>query len=123
MPNLGLKHIFELNSAELFIKINNKWYFEIVFPVKNLEYERWILGKIFMRKYPIKFSPFDRLIGFYIKSNEGETEKEKEKKEKEKEIEKINNNMNSSRIYIYIIIIIVALVFTCVGLFLGKKIF
>ena len=118
IPNIYAKHIFELKSEELFIQLNNKWYFEIIFPTKDSDYERWILGRIFMRKFPVKFSPSNHLIGFYIKPNEGETEKDK--KEKEKEINSINNNSN---LYIYIIIIVVALIFTGVGLYIGKKIF
>ena len=118
MPNLGLNHIFELKSEELFIKVNNNWYFQIVFLVKDLEYERWIMGKIFLRKYPVKFSPFNRLIGFYIKPNNEEINQD------DKE-QKGNNSIsnNNSKIYIYIIIIIVALAFTGLGLFLGQKFF
>ena len=119
MPNIGLHHIFEFKSEELFIKVNNNWYFQIVFPVKDLEYERWIIGRIFMRKYPVKFSPFSRLIGFYIKPNNGEINQD-DKQQKDKE--PISNN-NGNKIYIYIIIIVVALAFTGLGLFLGKKFF
>jgi hypothetical protein len=119
MTNIGLHHIFEFKSEELFIKVNNNWYFQIVFPVKDLEYERWIIGRIFMRKYPVKFSPFSRLIGFYIKPNNGEINQD-DKQQKDKE--PISNN-NGNKIYIYIIIIVVALAFTGLGLFLGKKFF
>ena len=123
IANIRQHHIFELNNQELFVKINNKVYFEIVFPVKNLDYERWILGKIFMRKYPVKFSPTSRLLGFYIKPNEGEINKDE--KENKKNPNQINNGNNSKngKIYTYIIIIVVALIFTGLGLFLGKKIF
>jgi len=114
MPNIGLHHIFEFKSDELFIKENNNWYFQIVFPVKDLEYERWIMGRIFMRKYPVKFSLNSHLIGFYIKPNNGEIDKDDKGP--------ISNN-NESRIYIFIIIIVVALAFTGLGLFLGKKFF
>ena len=122
LSNIGASHIFDLKSEELFIKIDKKWYFEIVFPVENLEVERWILGRIFMRKYPVIFSPFSRLIGFYIEPNEGKIDKDTEK-EKEKESEIINNNSNSKGVLFYVIIVVIALVFTGVGLFLGKKIF
>ena len=119
--NLGLNHIFELTSGELFIKINNKWYFKIVFPVVDLDVERWILGRIFMRKYPVKFSPFSRLIGFYLKPNEGDTKIKN--KSKEKKDEKNIYNKNISKNFFYIIIIIIALIFTGVGLYIGRKIF
>ena len=112
--NVGAEYIFTLKSDDLFIKLNNKWYFKIVFPINDLEVERWILGKIFMRKYTIQFSPFSRLIGFYLK------------KEEEKPIknEGINNNSKKNWIIIIsIIIVIVALIFVGVGLYLGKKLF
>ena len=114
-------HIFELKSEELFIQINNKWYFEIIFPIEDLETERWILGRIFMRKYPVKFSPSSRLIGFYIKQNEGDINNNDNKEEKD--IDKKINNKNKSNIIIYVIIIVIALIFTGIGLFLGKQIF
>lgn len=124
LVNLGANHIFDLKSTELFIKKDNKWYFEIVFPIEDLEVERWILGRIFMRKYPIIFSPFSRLIGFYIQPNEGKTDKDSQKeKEEEKVIEQINNNKDTNKIIFYVVIIVIALIFTGVGLFLGKKIF
>ena len=119
MPNIGLNFIFELKSEELFIKVNNNWYFQIVFPVKDLEYERWIMGRIFMRKYPVKFSPFNHLIGFYIKENNDEINKD----DKEQKGNETISNYNGRKIYIYIIIIVVALAFTGLGLFLGKKFF
>jgi hypothetical protein len=53
IPNLALHYTFELKGEELFIKINNKWYFEIVFPIVDLDPIRWIVGRIFMRKYPV----------------------------------------------------------------------
>jgi len=123
IANNYINHIFELNYQDLFIKINNKVYFKIVFPVESLDYERWILGKIFMRKYPVRFSPLSRLLGFYIKPNEGEINKEE--KENGKMPDQINNDSNNKngKIYIYVIIIVVALIFTGLGLFLGKKIF
>ena len=122
--NLGINHIFELKSEELFIKMNNKWYFEIVFPIVDLDVEKWILGRIFMRKYPIKFSPFSRLIGFYVKPNEGDLTKSKNKNEnKEKKDEKKIYNTNITKNFFYIIIAIIALIFTGLGLYIGKKIF
>ena len=118
ISNLGIHYTFELKSEELFIKINNKWYFEIVFPVIDLDVERWILGRIFMRKYPVKFSPFSRLIGFYLKSNDDKSKNKKVKNEEQKIYKK-----NIPKTIFYVIIIIIALIFTGVGLFLGKRIF
>ena len=115
--SLKLEYSFELKPEELFININNKWYFEIVFPVEDFEEERWILGRIFMRKYPVKFSPLSRLIGFYLKNDK------ENKKPGKNETETATNSNKNNKIIFYIIIIVIALIFTGVGLFLGKKLF
>ena len=84
---------------------------------------RWIIGRIFLRKYPVTFSPSSRLMGFYINK---EIKNEKEKKE-QKIIDEINKNKNGNYftkdLLGYIKIIIIALIFTIVGLIIGKKIF
>ena len=91
--------------------------------MKDLDPVRWIIGRIFLRKYPVTFSPSSRLMGFYINK---EIKNEKEKKE-QKIIDEINNNKNGNYftkdIFGYIKIIIIALIFTIVGLIIGKKIF
>ena len=127
LSNIGLHYTFELKGEELFTKINNKWHFEIVFPIKDLAPVRWIIGRIFLRKYPITFSPSSRLIGFYL-NKEIKTEKEKkEEKKEQKIIDEINKNKNGNYftkdLLGYIKIIIIALIFTIVGLIIGKKIF
>ena len=124
IPNLALHYTFELKGEDLFTKINNKWYFEIVFPIVDLDPIRWIVGRIFMRKYPVLFGTFSRLMGFYINKNIKTEKEKKEQKEEQKVIDKINSNNSSNKNYlVYILIIIVALVFTIVGLLIGKKIF
>ena len=115
MFNDDINHIFEMKGEELFHQLNNKYYFKIIFPNKDLEPNRWVIGKIFFRKYPTIFSPSNRLIGFYINPNEGI-------------IDNLNDNDNENKnnfdkIYIYIIIVIVALIFTGIGIFIGKKLF
>ena len=124
MSNFDLHHIFELTGEELFIKINDKYYFKIVFPLKNLEPNRWIIGKIFFRKYFAIFSPANRLIGFYINPNNGKVNKKQTKKE-EKVVDQVNANESSftKDIIKYIKIFIFALIFTGLGLLLGKRIF
>ena len=124
--NIDINHIFEMTGEDLFIELNNIYYFKIIFPEKNTESKRWILGKIFLRKYNARFCPSSRMIGFYIKPNGGAVNKTQIKEEKKIE-EKINNNNKesffSTEIFGYIKIIIIALIFTCLGLYIGKKIF
>ena len=125
LSNLGLHYNFELKGEELFLKLNNKYYFEIIFPINNLEPERWVLGRVFMRKYSILFSPFNRLIGFYINKKIKNEKEKKEEKEEKKLIDKINNknNNNNKNIFYYIFIVLVAIIFTIMGILIGKKIF
>ena len=117
--NNDLNHIFEMPGKDLFNKLNNKYYFNIVFPIKNSENNKWVIGKIFFRKYPVIFSPKNRIIGFYIKPNEGMIAENKENSE----MNNYDKNTFTKNIQLYIIIVIIALIFTCVGLYIGKKIF
>ena len=123
MSNTDLHYIFELTGEELFIKINNKYYFKIIFPLKNLEPKRWIIGRIFLRKYFVMFSPANRLIGFYI--NNSRKYNKKQIKQEAKVVEQVNSNDSSftKDIIKYIKIIFFALIFIGVGLLLGKRIF
>ena len=57
-------YTFEFNSDELFIKINKKLYFLILFHTYNNEF---ILGEIFFKKYQMVFDQDNKLIGFYGK--------------------------------------------------------
>jgi hypothetical protein len=118
--NNDINHVFEMNAEELFTKINNKYFFNIVFPSKisKTNNNKWTIGKIFFRKYPVIFSPTNRIIGFYINQNEGKAKK----KEKIVEIE-IKNNFFSKKIYLYATILLICIVFTWFGLRIGKKLF
>ena len=118
--NIDINYIFEMNEEELFIKLNNKYYFKIIFPIKSLPNDKWIIGKIFLRKYPVIFSPLNKLIGFYITPNENIIDEE-EKEIKNKQLE--NDKNIFSKNFILIVLIIIALTFTCIGLFIAKKIF
>ena len=125
MFNTNLNHIFEMIGEEIFIKLDNKYYFAIIFLNENSENNKWLMGKIFMRKYPVIFSPINRLVGFYINPN-GDTYMEKEdtdKKEKKEEPKSISQKPFTRNIYFYLEIVIIALIFTCLGLWIGRKIF
>ena len=122
MHNIDINYIFEMNGEELFIKLNNKYYFKIIFPIKSLPNNKWIIGKIFLRKYPVIFSPSNKLIGFYITPYENIIDEKEEKETNNKQLEN-DKNIFSKNILLYIEIIIIALIFTCIGLFIAKKIF
>ena len=61
--NLEMKYFFEFNYNDLFIKIDDYYYFLIVFFEKDTEY--WILGRPFLKKFQIVFDQEKKLIGFY----------------------------------------------------------
>jgi hypothetical protein len=118
--NNNINHIFEITGEDLFIKLNNKFYFKIVFPIKRND-NKWILGRIFLRKYPVIFSPLNRLVGFYINPNKGIII------ERDKETEEIKDKLINNKkeyfpkiIYLYIFI---GIIFSLFGIFIGKKLF
>ena len=112
--NANIEHIFEFTSTDLFLKINDFYYFKIIFPTSKLDPDRWILGKTFLRKYFVGFSPSIRMIGFYLEPNKGNTDKK-------------NNDEGVSTtkwpLIIFFIIFGVAIIFTGVGIYIGRKIY
>ena len=57
---------FVLDYNDLFLKIDNYYYFLILF---NEDINDWILGHIFLNKYTIVFNPEKKTIGWYYDSN------------------------------------------------------
>ena len=127
MFNANIEYEFEMIGEELFYKLNNKYYFIIVFPEKDLESNKWVIGKMFLRKYPVIFSPLNRLVGFYLKDNDFHVpyreEKEKENKEKVEEQLTKYKKIYTKNIYLYIEIIVISFIFICLGLYFGRKIY
>ena len=123
MFNIEINHIFEMNGEDLFIKINDKFYFKVVFPVIDLIPKRWVLGKIFLRKYPTIFSSTNKLIGFYL-NNENALGEENKGTKADKQSGQIENKESvfTNKFFICLIIII-GLVLLLLGIYLGKKIF
>ena len=75
-PKIYIQHktfnySFEFNSDELFIKINKKLYFAILFHTYNNDF---ILGEIFFKKYQMVFEQDKKLIGFYGKIEDNNTQ-------------------------------------------------
>ena len=118
ISNIRIHYTFELIGKELFFKLNNRWYFNIVFFIEKNEPQKWILGRTFLRKYPVTFSPSSRLISFYVNSNNDINTKNDTINNKEKK-----KNIFSNHIIGYIKIILIALIFTFLGLYIGKKIY
>ena len=111
---------FEFNYKDLFKKINNKYYFLIIF--HSYENDIWSFGRPFTLKYTYIYNADKKMLGFY--------EKEKEKDNKDEEKEKDNNNGNKDSIFELdpfkiIILIVLFLIFISlvivVSYYFGKK--
>ena len=117
MFNSDINHVFEMKGEELFIELNNKIYFKIIFRINNQD-NKWIVGKTFFRKYPTIFSPVNRYLGFYVHPNEGIIPGISDKGDS-----KMKNNVanNTNKTLFNILIIITALIFTFFVLCIGRK--
>ena len=67
LNQLKLRYIFELNSDDLFILNDNRWYFMIIFEGEEIAnpVHKWMLGEPFLKKYEFVFDPINYKIGFY----------------------------------------------------------
>ena len=116
IPSLKLfsfefSYIFELTKEELFYIKDNYIYFNILFCEHSINF--WIMGQIFTTKYNFVFNTDNKQIGFYQKINNNIPKETKEK---------IPYNKKNNKTLI-VIMIIIAFIFTCFGLFLGRKLF
>ena len=107
--SFDLSYIFELTKEELFYIKDNYIYFNILFCQNSFNF--WIMGQLFTTKYNFVFNTDNKRIGFYHSINSGIP------KNSQKPIKKKNNNV------LIVFMIIIAVLFTCIGLFLGRKIF
>ena len=110
--SMDLDYTFELTYNDLFYIKDDYIYLNVIFSTKD--YGFWILGQIFLTKYKFVFNPDKKEIGFYNMNNLN--------------INKDNNNKNlsynkSNKFLSVIFIVILSISFTCVGLFIGRKIY
>jgi len=109
---------FELDSNDLFVKANSRYYFLIIFKEKNLNINTWIFGQPFYKKYNFSMDLDANLIAFYnpnkeiIKTDENNNPIKKGEDDDKDKIKKI--------------LLIIGLVIFVIGLavgmfFLGKK--
>ena len=102
-------YVLNLDYNDVFIELNNKIYFLIIF--KEAINTLWRVGKIFMKKYPFIFDYDQKTISF-VQLNKfgGQSNKEEEKE---------NNIWEKIKIYVFIILLIIAVI---IGVFIGKYI-
>lgn len=89
---------FSLNYKDLFTETKYKYFFNIIFNIYITE--RWILGKPFLRKYPILFNFNLQTIGYYNEEFKAENEPSDE----------INYKFISNKNLIFLILIIIILI-------------
>ena len=98
----ALSYNFELTQHDLFIHINDKFYFLVTFLKDTIKKDEiWYLGEPFYKKYTFSMDVEAKTIGFYIDKN--------------RDFEKNDNNVNNNNFgkntstFIKIIILIVEL--------------
>ena len=86
---------FEFTYKDLFKKIDNKYYFLVIF--QNYDAGSWRIGKPFYLKYTLVYNGDDKTIGFYNKNNIS----------KNKENNELILKINSFKIIIIIILFLI----------------
>ena len=128
MRSFEKKFIFE--GKDLFIETKYKYFFSIIFSYTWRE--SWVIGKIFLRKFPTMIDLDKKILYIYNddnskkndnddnnKSNAGESESKTNEKNNE-----ANDNMNLSAKFIVLmilIIIIIVCVFSVLFYYIGKN--
>ena len=122
-PNLYFSHInfnytFELTYKDLFMSIDNYYYFMIVFPNNQTDLvhtqEEWYMGLPFLRKYQFIFNFDKHNIVFYRTKNFEDNEGIPPYQEDE-------GNNDKSKVWIYIIQILAVVVLVIIGVFIGMQ--
>ena len=94
-------YTFQMNYTNLFMDIENKKYFLIVFD--ETKPDVWTFGTLFLKQYSFVFNTNEKTIGFY------NTE--------------INNGNYASKFLIYLLYIFLVLITGIAGFFIGKKVY
>ena len=113
---------FEFTYKDLFKKINDKYYFLIIFERFKVGY--WRFGKPFYSKYTFVYNGDAKTIGFYLNksnnNNNGNANNNDNKKEEEKKDWKLE--LNAIKIVVIIILLLIFIVLVVIiSYFIGKK--
>ena len=114
--NRELSFTFNLDYNDVFFIYNDKIFFLIIGSEVS---ESWMLGKIFMKKYPFIFDQDKKQIYFVHLNKYQDPIDNNENEEKE------NKNENNSNTWKYIILYsLISLLFIgiIIGIFIGRKI-
>ena len=100
----SIEYNFEFTNKDLFIHINNKYYFLIIFQTLTKENDIiWYLGEPFYKKYTFSLQFDSKVIEFYLNKNNQGIDNDNRFDDNE-----INKNIDNSNVK-YIIIIIICI--------------
>ena len=100
----SIEHNFIFSKEDLFVHINDKYYFLVVFQTNyDVKEIIWYLGKPFYKKYPPTFNFDAKTIGFYFKKGSDEIIDRSTEKEN---IQKNNNRFIIIIVFEAVIIIV-----------------
>ena len=108
---------FELDYNDLFTKINNRYYFLIIFK-ENYEKNTWIFGQPFYKKFQFTINLDENWVGFYNPNKEKINPEEKNPDNKSDS----NTGMSKTKKILLIVGLVVLFIGLSVGMFfLGRK--
>jgi len=117
-------YTFNLNDNDLFIEINNKYYFLVAFPENKNEsfYIPCFLGLPFYQKYRLVFNFDSKTIGFYNHYLDDNNYLDDENNEINENYKNDKSNLNINNYKRIIIEVIICIFLILVAYFIGKKI-
>lgn len=123
---------FVLTKEDLFIEINDKLYFMIIFEKKSIEHPElinWNLGLPFLKKYEFVHNYEKETVGFYIpyeeeeKKDSDKQEDKEDKKEKESSENEPKEDDNKKFIFIIIVVCIASVILIIAVFLITKKMY
>ena len=125
-PNLNfqqndINYIFYFSFYDLFVEIQERYYFLITFPEEEYSNNNWYVGIPFLRRYQLVFNYDSKTIGFYNDKID-ENEKKPNSNSTEGNIDRNSKDNSSIRLIIEITIIVILVALIFVSYFVGKKI-
>ena len=116
-----VNYIFYFSFYDLFIEIQDRYYFLVTFPEEKYINNNWYLGIPFLRRYQLVFNYDSKTIGFYNDKID-ENEKKPNSNSTEGNTDKNIKDSSSIRLIIEISIIVILVGLIFVAYFVGKKI-
>jgi hypothetical protein len=113
-----LNYIFYFSFYDLFVEIQDRYYFLITFPEEKYSNNNWYLGIPFLKRYQLVFNFDSKTIGFY----NDKIDENKNKPNSNSTEGNTDKNNPSLRLIIEIIIIVILVGLIIVSYFVGKKI-